>query len=257
MRAQVSLPVPGRSAARLLPRCVGLLLVAAQLGCPGVPRSAGLGAPLAESRTEGSPTGSSAQQLRELRAQLDQQRQQLQRMESEINDGLSLALCRPELRQLLEDVQRECQTPTSGDDPVLCTTKQIRPAVIAADPEHRGRFLKMMSSLRHEVVYVPRGRSAVVRNREERLHRLAQQVLLRTTLFLVVSHSESGVDEAVRRAEFIEGLLTKEGVPRERLRRWIYSFPANRTDIERPTDRPGPGEPEDLTRGVWVFRADC
>ena len=37
------------------------------------------------------------------------------------------------LSQLIEDVQRECEAQTE-----TCTTKQIRPAVIAADPEPQG-----------------------------------------------------------------------------------------------------------------------
>jgi hypothetical protein len=42
-----------------------------------------------------------------------------------------------------------------------------------------------------------------------------------------------------------------------RIRRWIYEFPANRADITRPSDLPGIFEPKELSRGVWVFRADC
>ena len=47
------------------------------------------------------------------------------------------------------------------------------------------------------------------------------------------------------------------GIPRDRIRRWIYAFPATRVDITRPTDLPGLGETRELHRGVWVFRADC
>ena len=46
-------------------------------------------------------------------------------------------------------------------------------------------------------------------------------------------------------------------MPKERVRRWLYAFQPTKKDIERPMDLPGTGEPEDLTQGVWVFRADC
>lgn len=197
--------------------------------------------------------------LRELKELMVSQGQRMEAMEEELSDGLSLALCRPELRQLLEDVQRECTAPTQGATAATasCTTKQIQPAVIAADPEHKGRFLKMMSFLRHEVVYIPQSRAVLTPQRKDRLKRLASQAMLRHTVFLVVSHPEAGTDEARRRAEYIEGLLFYYGIPRDKIRQWLYAFPTNRQDIERPTDRPGLGEPVELERGVWVFRADC
>ena len=47
-------------------------------------------------------------ELANLRDELARQRAELDRLRGEMNDGLTLALCNPELRQLLEDVQREC-----------------------------------------------------------------------------------------------------------------------------------------------------
>lgn len=191
------------------------------------------------------------------------QGQQLKHLEAELNDALTIALCSPDIRQLLEDVQKEC-TPAPAATPgppgtpgAVCTTTQIRPAVIAVDPEHRGRFLKLMAHLPHEVFYFSSGRTQLAPHREERLNRLARQALLRTTMYLIVSSPESGDDEAARRALEMEGYLQARGIPRERIRRWIYAFPATRVDITRATDLPGLGETRDLHRGVWVFRADC
>ncbi len=191
------------------------------------------------------------------------QGQQLKHLEAELNDAVTIALCSPDIRQLLEDVQKECSPPAvaekngSAVPGAVCTTTQIRPAVIAVDPEHRGRFLKLMAHLRHEVFYFNPGRSQLAPHREERLDRMARQALLRTTMFLIVSSPESGEDEAVRRALEMERYLLARGIPRERIRRWIYAFPATRVDISRATDLPGLGESRDLHRGVWVFRADC
>ncbi|HRI51570.1 MAG TPA: hypothetical protein PLW65_15430 [Pseudomonadota bacterium] len=190
------------------------------------------------------------------------QGQQLKHLEAELNDALKIALCSPDIRQLLEDVQKECSPPAAPSPGpnvpgAVCTTTQIRPAVIAVDPEHRGRFLKLMAHLPHEVFYFSSGRRQLAPHREERLDRLARQALLRSTMFLIVSSPESGEEEAARRALDMEGYLQARGIPRDRVRRWIYAFPATRVDIPRATDLPGLGETRDLHRGVWVFRADC
>jgi len=203
------------------------------------------------------------QQVTELAAEVKRQQAEITQLRAEINDGLTLALCSPELRQLLEDVQRECAPDpylskrSGGQDVGQCTTKQIRPAVIAADPEHRGRFLKLMSHLPHEVVYIAHGGTEVAPYRMDRLHRLARRAILQSTVFLVVSSPEEDEKEALRRAEMVERMLLERSVPPAKVRRWLYAFPANRQDIDRAADQPGLGETRDLFRGVWVFRADC
>lgn len=197
-------------------------------------------------------------ELASLRTELAQQRAELSQLRSEMNDGLTLALCSPELRQLLEDVQRECTQPAAVVSTVgQCTTKQIRPAVISADPEHRGRFLKLMSHLPHEVVYVAKGGTEVAPYRLDRLHRLVRRALLQSTVFLVVSSPEDGESESLRRAEMVERMLRERQVEATKIRRWLYAYPATKLDIDRAADLPGLGESRDLFRGVWVFRADC
>ncbi len=200
-------------------------------------------------------------ELVSLREELSRQRAELDRLRSEMNDGLTLALCNPELRQLLEDVQRECTAPASTTGPAAavgqCTTKQIRPAVISADPEHRGRFLKLMSHLPHEVVYIAKGGTEVAPYRLERLHRLVRRALLQSTVFLVVSSPEDSEPESLRRAEMVERMLRDRQVDGAKIRRWLYAYPATKGDIDRAADLPGLGETRDLFRGVWVFRADC
>lgn len=194
-----------------------------------------------------------------IEANLSALRQGVKDLRREVNDSMTMALCTPELSQLLDDVQKECTPvdPTSAEEQV-CTTKQIRAAVIAADPEHRGRFLKLMGHVRHEVLYMREGTFDLVPLREARLNRLAHQAILRNTRFLVVSSPEGGGEkEAVRRAEQVAKELIKRGVYREIIQRWIYSFPVDRKEIERMNDLPGIGEIQQLNRGVWIFRADC
>lgn len=199
----------------------------------------------------GCPAASSPK-LDEILTLLKHQQEQIHWLQEQVNDGLTLALCNPELRQLLEDVQKECST--SGG---ICTTKQIKPAVIAADPEHRGRFLKMMSHLPHEVLYIGKDAADVDPDRIQRLSKLMRRALLKSTVFLVVSSPEVSEPEAIRRAEIIERMLLSAKVPPAKIKRWIYAYPANKLDILRSSDQPSIGETKEISRGVWVFRADC
>jgi hypothetical protein len=195
-------------------------------------------------------------ELDRLRAENAALLQRMKKLESQVNDGLTLALCTHELRQLLEDVNKECASGSESGG-AMCFTKQINPAVISADPEHRGRFLKLMSHLPHEVVYLDLNATEIVSYRMERLERLLRPALLRSTVFLVVSSPEAGEAEALRRAHLVEGILRDSKIPPAIIRRWIYKFPANKNDIVRQSDQPGLVETKDLHRGVWVFRADC
>ena len=182
------------------------------------------------------------QQIDDLKRQLANHRAVITVLQSQVTDGLTLALCSPELKQLMDDVNKECMLAATRGEVGSCTTKQIRPAVIGADPEHRGRFLKLMSHLPHEVLY---------------MEQLAKPALLDNTVFLVVSSPELGDTEAARRAKYVEDLLTSRAIPSRRIRRWVYDFPANPKDIVRQSDLPGIAEAKELSRGVWVFRADC
>lgn len=181
--------------------------------------------------------------------------------EAEMREGLTIALCKPEIRQLIDDVQRECAAAESPTGPsAMCTTKKIHPAVVTADPEHMGRFLKFMTYLRHEVFYIRPSATEIMSSRKKRLERLAQQPL-KNTKYLVVSHpvaKESAPEkEARQRADVISGFLREFGVPEAKILQWIYAFPLGKADITYPADRPVIGEPTDLNRSVWVFRADC
>ena len=51
--------------------------------------------------------------------------------------------------------------------------------------------------------------------------------------------------------------LVARGIPRGKIRRWVYAFPTRKEEYERSMDLPGLGETRDLHRGVWVFRSDC
>lgn len=207
-------------------------------------------------------------ELARLRSELRVVRKEQEKQRVEMEDGFRVALCRPEIRQLLEDVAREC-TPITfgppGSKPQIgvCDTNKIKPAVISADPEHKGRFLKFMTFLRHEAFYMRPGSTQVVSERRQRLEKLATQPLLRKTRFLIVSHPASSernpAVEAMNRAEVIQSLLAQYNneITEEHRTIWIYEFPISKLEIDLPIDRPVAGEPTDLSRSVWVFRADC
>lgn len=179
------------------------------------------------------------------------------RLEGEVQDGLSLALCSTELRYLLESVRKECGESGASGTPAMCTTNDVRGSVMRADPEHKGRFLKFMSHLPHEVVYLADGATEIPPHRQEKLMRLARRAVLKNTVFLIVSSPESGSKEAEKRADLLRRLLVDLKIPAEKLWRWIYAFPANRADIEKKSDLPGLGEDQRPNHGVWIFRADC
>lgn len=196
--------------------------------------------------------------LKSTEAKLESYRVALQEVRQEVNDGLPMALCSPELGELLEDVQREC-APMKADfsDDAACTTRQIKPSVIAIDPEHKGRLLKLMADVRHQVFYFREGALDIVPLRRERLKKFARATRLHNTQFIVVSSPETGEKEALRRAAIIVRELVENGVPRNVIQRWIYQFPIDKRDIVRASDLPSIGEEQKLNRGVWVFRADC
>src|SRR4051794_30109389 len=75
-----------------------------------------------------SPLGASCipdlrPQLAELRTTVDKQRREIEQLRVEVNDGLTLALCSPELRQLLENVTKECTPAADSREPAQCTTR--------------------------------------------------------------------------------------------------------------------------------------
>lgn len=194
-------------------------------------------------------------------------------LEREMSDGFRVALCRPEIRQLLDDVRSECSPLSDPKDtasrkatePAMCETKKIHPAVMSADPEHKGRFLKFMTLLRHEAIYVRKTAKEISQIRRERLEKFASMPVLRNTVILIVAHPLSPskeIDaniEALRRAKMIESKIRTHNpnVTDDKISIWIYSFPIGKEDIDNPVDLPAAGEVTDLASSVWVFRADC
>ena len=73
-----------------------------------------------------------------IRALILAQNKKLEALDQEMHDGFRIALCRPEIRQLLEDVRSECtpiadpKDPTARKtaEPAMCETKKIHPAVM-------------------------------------------------------------------------------------------------------------------------------
>lgn len=196
-------------------------------------------------------------EIRELNEELKTLNARVTRLDTEVQDGFRLALCHPEVRQLLDDVRNECNAIET------CSTKMIHPAVMSADPKHKGRFLTFMSRLRHEAVYMRPSQLEFTKFRRERIERLATLPLLKNTTFLIVAHpvlnETNHHAEALRRAKLMAAKLSEynKDINLSRIQIWIYSFDVSKADIENPADLPYLTEPTDLTRAVWVFRADC
>lgn len=197
------------------------------------------------------------QRLDDAQQQQVRLQQQVSLLEAELQDGLSLALCSPELRQLLDNVKQECGHGAGATGAATCSTAQVRGSVIRADPEHKGHFLKFMSHLPHEVLYLSKGVTELPPHRLQRLQRLARRAVLKNTVFLVVASPQLNEKDAEDRAALVEKSLLQLQVPADKLWRWLYDFQPNKAEIERKVDQPGLGEDARLQQGVWVFRADC
>jgi hypothetical protein len=204
--------------------------------------------------------------LQEIQNQVGALQKHTTRLEQQLEDNIAAALCRKEQRQVLDNIEKECPVMTADEAAAIganCDTKQIEPAMIGADPAHKGRLLTVMGTLRHEAAYIRRGSTEIFPYRKERLALLASPRLLRTTRFVVVSYysakDTNSLVEARQRADAIQlklRLLNNDIGP-ERIRIWLYSIPFTASEIPDPVDLPQPFEPKEFGRSVWVFRADC
>lgn len=154
--------------------------------------------------------GCYAEEIAELRGQVDRLSMCQRCAQSQLTQGLALALCRAPVRQLIDDVAQVCR---STD---VCLDQKIATLVGDADPTHLGKFVGMMDQQRHVVLYfTPKdtlidGPESVYMQRLKKLVQ-PQPPWLPTTKFLVVSNLPpppltaasrlSTADPAVQRAE--------------------------------------------------------
>lgn len=226
--------------------------------------------------------GCYAEELADLRSQVERLQSCQACAHSQLTQGLALALCSPPVRQLIDDVSQVCRR----ED--VCLDQKISTLVGDADPTHQGKFITLMRQQQHSAVYFSNKDSLVGGNDgiyAQRLKRLVspQPPWLPTTRFLIVSNlkmangSDGGKlplgDPAVKRAEsrgqqIIERILdfnfasssnAKDAAPqkvgRQQILHWVYAFTRKKDEILQPDDQPVPGT--DLSQSVWVFRVDC
>ncbi len=226
--------------------------------------------------------GCYAEELAELRDKVERLQACNSCAQSQLTQGLALALCSPPVRQLIDDVTAVCRR----ED--ICLDQKISTLVGDADPTHTGRFITLMRQQRHAVLFFapndtliggPQGLFA------QRMKRLAlpQPPWLPTTRFLVVSNLKpsagtpmgpggarlSTTDPVVARAErrgqqVIELLLDFEfannqgqtqKLDRRHILHWVYAFSKKKDETLLYEEQPVPGT--DLGQSVWVFRIDC
>lgn len=221
-----------------------------------------------------SLTGCYAEEIAELRTQVERLHNSQQCFQNQLTQGLALALCQAPVRQLIDDVAQVCKR----ED--VCLDQRIATLVGDADPTHLGKFIKMMDGERHAVLYF-NPRDVLIGGPEDLyMQRLSKVVRpqppwLPTTKFLVVSNlpmlgiTPSGKlptsDPQVQRAEargqqIIEKMrdLRFSGTLQlrpDQILHWVYSFSLKKGEWLRPDDRPPPGA--DISMSVWVFRIDC
>lgn len=226
--------------------------------------------------------GCYAEELAELREKVERLQACNSCAQTQLTQGLALALCSPPVRQLIDDVSAVCRR----DD--ICLDQKISTLVGDADPTHTGRFITLMRQQRHAVLFFasndtliggPQGLYA------QRMKRLAfpQPPWMPTTRFLIVSNLKatssgnssgdgsrlSTADPAVARAErrgqqVIELLLDfnfsnnpqqTQKVDRRQILHWVYAFTKKKDETLLYEEQPVPGS--DLSQSVWVFRIDC
>lgn len=226
--------------------------------------------------------GCYAEELAELREKVERLQACNTCAQNQLIQGLSLALCSPPVRQLIDTVGNACRNQE------ICLDQKISTLVGDADPTHTGRFITLMRQQRHSVLFFasndtliggPQGLFA------QRLKTLAlpQPPWLPTTRFLVVSNLRppqgstaaidnsrlSTADPAVARAErrgqqVIELLLDysftnnqgqTQKVDRKQILHWVYAFSKKKDEMLLYEETPVAGT--DLSQSVWVFRIDC
>lgn len=218
--------------------------------------------------------GCYAEDIADLRSQIERLQVCQRCAQNQLTQGLALALCKAPVRQLIDDVAQVCKR----ED--VCLDQKIATLVGDADPTHLGKFVGMMDQQPHTVLYFT-PRDQLIDGPEgvymQRLKRTAQPQppWLPTTKFLVVSNLPTAPfgpmtrlatsDPMVQRAEsrglqIIEKLLEfsfagGQKVRREQVLHWVYSFTLKKGEYLRKDDQPLPGS--DLSLSVWVFRIDC
>jgi hypothetical protein len=229
--------------------------------------------------------GCYAEEMADLRSQVDRLSACQVCAQSQLTQGLALALCSPPVRQLIDDVSQVCRR----DD--VCLDQKISTLVGDADPTHTGKFISLMRQQAHAALYFSNKDTLVGGNDgiyAQRLKRLVspQPPWLPTTRFLVVSNLKVAPggdggrhltsDPAVKRAEsrgqlIIERILdfgfpgppgkdaskepSVQKVQRSQVLHWVYGFTKKKDEVLQPDDVPIPGT--ELSQSVWVFRVDC
>ena len=88
-----------------------------------------------------------AEEIADLRGQVERMQRCQVCGQRQLQKGLALALCRPPVRQLIDDVAQVCKR----ED--VCLDQKIATLVGDADPTHLGKFVAMMSGQSHSVLY--------------------------------------------------------------------------------------------------------
>lgn len=228
------------------------------------------------------------QRITDVEQRQKQQDVRLKEMEDESKEAWSAALCSAEDREFFSNVRAELSgqhKPRECSDEVAlsCSAQQISPAIHA-----RGGLGSLFKTLHNRAAfYLPKEASAIPEYRLERLKKLGHLPLLPTTFFvffaypmpnepqsdvdakrrtetvssILVEHLRSGLKERLRKNGLVDELEIDQRVQdllRDRIWNLRLDSLLKKKDLDR-LDAPMTkiGEPDDLRRGVWVFRVDC
>lgn len=202
--------------------------------------------------------------VREL-AQIERQRVHIASLEHNLQIVLGRLYCIDERVQTFLSACHQSVGSAGGTSAPGACPANIRDAV-----------LTFLSSQPHVVAYLDahKTRDDLIPLRRTQLRDLVHKNRLLSTRFIVVSHpmdsSADSVSDAEKRAsevvDFIREIGKTDSDEPVQLKihgPWVFRYRLSGSDIERilqrgkQLDRPIGREPQDLRKGIWVFRTDC
>lgn len=182
-----------------------------------------------------------------------------------IEGALTLLACGPELRTMLRDLREECRE--------SCDESQLKVVLRDAKEKFAVRSIgeKLLTLLRHEVVYISVPTAEIASERQKRLREFIAERRLPSTRYVLITAPLPTRTAGEERALAVSRWLTNNGLsepesladvgasprPDHRIEPpWPYKL-----DIKpfmlKPVDRPVPPEHPDYERAVFVLRTDC
>lgn len=186
-------------------------------------------------------------------ARLEETNQELQR-------AWALLFCGNAMAQLMDDVKRECASDAqdSTEAGASCSAESVAPAVVDADPAHRGLFLSVIKNASYEAL--PIGSTELTDFRRQQLDSLLKKRMRQSRVLVVARMNPKEKNRrqaALKRARVVVDGLHALGVIEKDITTWSYSFPMTPAEKTQYQGQIHSAEPHDVDSGVWVILVNC